>query len=199
MTKVAHVIGNGDSAGLYKPSKGLKITCNLPPFEVPDTYTTCIVDFKMMKAIHEGSVIVPGEWVLGARPKKWMEIHPAFYMKHAKQIKEFYTELPPYAENYTNFNCGHLAVHYAANKLKCDEVHMYGFDSLFDFNMRSTSDLFLFSDRDLNNNMRLMNNWRPIWAQLFKELLNTKFVLHHKHANLKFPVPENVEIVTPSS
>jgi hypothetical protein len=125
-----------------------------------------------------------------------MEMHPAFHMKYAKQIKEFYTELPPYAENYTNFNCGHLAVHYTANRLKCDEIHMYGFDSMFDFNMRSTSDLFLFSDRDINNNMRLMNNWRPIWSQLFAEFPETQFVLHHKHANLKFPAPKNVEIVT---
>ena len=75
MSKVAHIIGNGDNASLYKPSVGLKITCNLPPFAVENVYTTCMVDFKMMKAIEEGSVIVPGEWVLGARPKKYMEMH----------------------------------------------------------------------------------------------------------------------------
>ena len=199
MAKVAHIIGNGDNASLYTPSKGLKITCNLPPFEVPDAYTTCMVDFKMMKAIHDGSVVVPGEWILGARPKKWMEMHPSFHMKYAGQVKGFYTELPKYAGNYTNFNCGHLATHYTANKLKCDEIHLYGFDSMFDFNLRSTSDLFLFSDRELNNNMRLMNNWRPIWGQLFLEFPETKFVLHHKHANIKFPISKNVEIVTPSS
>ena len=199
MAKVAHIIGNGDNASLYTPSKGVKITCNLPPFEVPDAYTTCMVDFKMMKAIDDGSVIVPGEWILGARPKKWMEMHPSFHMKYARQVKGFYTELPKYAGNYTNFNCGHLATHYTANKLKCDEIHLYGFDSMFDFNLRSTSDLFLFSDRELNNNMRLMNNWRPIWGQLFLEFPETKFVLHHKHANIKFPISKNVEIVTPSS
>ena len=60
MSKVAHIIGNGDNASLYKPSVGLKITCNLPPFAVENVYTTCMVDFKMMKAIEEGSVIVPG-------------------------------------------------------------------------------------------------------------------------------------------
>lgn len=199
MAKVAHIIGNGDNASLYTPSKGLKITCNLPPFDVPDAYTTCMVDFKMMKAIDDGSVVVPGEWILGARPKKWMEMHPSFHMKYARQVKGFYTELPKYAGNYTNFNCGHLATHYTANKLKCDEIHLYGFDSMFDFNLRSTSDLFLFSDRELNNNMRLMNNWRPIWSQLFLEFPETKFILHHKHANIKFPISKNVEIVTPSS
>ena len=81
MTKVAHVIGNGKSAGLYLPTKGLKITCNLPPFAIDNAYTTCMVDFKMMRAIDQGVVTVPGDWTLGARPKKWMEMKPAFYSR----------------------------------------------------------------------------------------------------------------------
>ena len=65
-----HVIGNGDNARLYldEPTKGIKVTCNLPPFEVPDAYATFIVDFKMCKAIDEGSVQPPGEWIMGMRP-----------------------------------------------------------------------------------------------------------------------------------
>ena len=196
MTRTAHVIGNGDSASKYSPSKGFKITCNLPPFAVENVYASCIVDFKMMNAIKEGSVAVPGEWVLGARPKKFMELNPQFNMKYASQVKEYYDVLPKYAGNYTNFNCGHMAVHYSANKLKCEEIHMYGFDSIFDFNLRSSSDLYLVSDREANNSLRLSNNWRPIWQEMFKEFPNTKFVLHHKHNQIKFPVGKNVEIVT---
>ena len=196
MTRTAHVIGNGDSASMYNPAKGFKITCNLPPFAVENVYASCIVDFKMMNAMKEGSVAVPGDWVLGARPKKFMELNPQFNLKYAKQVKEYYDVLPKYAGNYTNFNCGHMAVHYSANKLKCDEIHMYGFDSMFDFNLRSSSDLYLVSDREANNNLRLSNNWRPIWQEMFKEFPNTKFVLHHKHNQIKFPVGKNVEIVT---
>ena len=199
MAKVAHVIGNGDNAAMYKPAKGLKITCNLPPFAIANVYTTCIVDFKMMNAIDEGSVIVPGDWILGARPKKWCEMHPKFYMKYAPQIKGFYLTLPKYAGNYTNFNCGHMAVHYTANKLKCDEIHMYGFDSMFDMNLRSSSDLFLNSNREANNNVRLSDNWRPIWGEMFKEFANTQFVLYHRHDQIKFDVPKNVEIRTKNS
>lgn len=196
MAKVAHVIGNGDNAAMYKPAKGLKITCNLPPFQVANTYTTCIVDFKMMKAIHEGSVVVPGEWVLGARPKKYMEMNPNFNLRYASQVKGYYTVLPNYAGNYTNFNCGHMAVHYTANGLKCDEIHMYGFDSIFDMNLRSSSDLFLNSDRGTHNTVRLANNWRPIWHQMFEEFPQTQFILYHKHDNIKFNLPKNVVIRT---
>lgn len=194
MTRVAHVIGNGDSASFYKQSKGIKVTCNLPPFTVDGVYTTCMVDFKMMAAIHEGSVTVPGEWTLGFRPKKWMELKPDFYMKYAKQVKDFYTVLPPYVKNYTDFNCGHMATHMAANKLKATEIHMYGFDSILDMNLRSATDFYLNSDREAHNNVRLANNWRPVWQNMFKEFPDTKFVIHHKHNSVKFPIPENVEI-----
>ena len=54
MTSVAHVIGNGKSAGMYTPAKGLKIACNMPQAGIDNLYTTVMVDFKMMKAVHEG-------------------------------------------------------------------------------------------------------------------------------------------------
>lgn len=194
MSKVVHVIGNGDNASHYTPAKGLKVTCNLPPFPVEGAYGTCIVDFKMMKAMAEGSVAVPGDWILGARPQKFLEMNPGFRLRWASHIKEFYTVLPSYAENYTNFNCGHLAVHYSANRLKGTEIHMYGFDSMFDFNLRSCTDFYLNSDRSDNNNARLTNNWRPIWKSLFEEFPQTHFVIHHKHNKLKFEKPNNVEV-----
>lgn len=198
MTKVAHLIGNGKSASLYQPTKGLKILCNLPPFAVDNVYTTVMVDFKMMKSIHDGLLAVPGDWVLGARPKKWMELKPDFYLRYSSQIKEFYTVLPKYAGNYTDFNCGHMACHYIANKLKCDEVHLYGFDSLFEFDITSSSDMYLQSSRDTTNTQRLTSKWRPIWNGIFKEFSNTKFVLYRpkSYGDAKIPLPKNVEIVT---
>ena len=200
MSKVFHVLGNGDKATYYLREKrvGTKLLCNMPPFEVPrnEVFATCMVDFKMMAALTEGSIsldVYP--WVLGTRPKIWMENRHAFYMKYAQNIKEFYTHVPKYAGNATNFNCGHMAVHYAANRHKADEIHMYGFDTLLDFNMRSYTDVVLNSDRSNNNNYRLLNNWRPIWRDIFREFSNTKFVLHHNHDNLKIQKLDNVEVV----
>lgn len=198
MGKIVHIIGNGDMASMYKPSTGIKLTCNLPPFEVQDVYATCIVDFKMCKAINEGSVNLNAfNWVCGFRPQKYCtEINPGFYLKHSQRIRQFYTELPKYAKNYTNLNCGHFAAHYAANQLEADEIHMYGFDSLFDTNMYSYTDMVLHSDRGANNNFRLIENWRPVWHGIFNEFKNTKFVLYHKHDALKIPKTDNVFIDT---
>ena len=198
MSRVVHVIGNGDSADLYNKEerKGLKLTCNLPPFPVPNVYASCIVDFKMMKAITEGVIDVPGEWVLGYRPKIWMEKHPTFFMQRAQQIKEFFIEKPKYVANYTDFNCGHMAVYYAIKKFNPTEINIYGFDSIFDMNLRSTSDFFMISDRQANNNVRLNGNWRPIWNKLFNEFNSVNFRLHHFHNQIKFEVGNNVEIVT---
>ena len=195
MARTVHVIGNGDWVHLYtrKERKGLNLTCNLAPFPYPDNhYATCIVDFKFMAAMTRGEVSVPGDWILGFRPKIWMDKNPNFYVQKANQVKEFYTELPKYAGNYTNFSCGHMAVYYAAQKLKAERIHMYGFDSIFDFNLRSVSDFILNSDRDKMNTNRLASNWRPIWTEMFKEFNNTEFVLHHVHDEFKLPVSDNV-------
>lgn len=195
MARTVHVIGNGDWVHLYtrKERKGLNLTCNLAPFPYPDNhYATCIVDFKFMAAMTRGEVTVPGDWILGFRPKIWMDKNPNFYVQKASQVKEFYTELPKYAGNYTNFSCGHMAVYYAAQKLKAERIHMYGFDSIFDFNLRSVSDFILNSDRDKMNTNRLASNWRPIWTEMFKEFNNTEFVLHHVHNEFKIPISDNV-------
>lgn len=203
MSRVAHIIGNGDKASLYKQAKGIKIACNQPPMHIENCYAACIVDFKMSAALTEGSVVIPYDWVLGYRPKIWYEQNKGnFKMRFGHKIKEFYTNLPPYAKlapnetlgnMYTNFNCGHMATHYAANKIKADEIHMYGFDSLFDMNLRSYTDFVLQSDRGATNNVRLADKWRPIWIGIFNEFKDTKFVLHHNHSELKIPKQENVE------
>lgn len=194
MARVVHVLGNGDHSHLYKAKKrkGLKLTCNLPAFNVPDVYSTTIVDFKMMKAITQEEIIVPGNWIIGMRPKMWMEKNPGFYIKVANQVKDIYTELPDYCPNYTDLSCGHFAAHYAANKFKADQVHLYGFDSCFDFNLRSVSDFYQHSDRGNLNNNRLATNWRPVWTGIFKEFPNTEFIFHHMHDNYKMQVSDNV-------
>jgi len=193
--EIIHVIGNGDLAMLYTPAKGLKIVCNMPAFAIENVYATCMVDYKMMACLHEGNVKLDMySWVLGTRPRHWMEMKPDFYMRYAHCIKEFYQTVPKYAGNATNFNCGHMAVHYSANKLKGKQIHMYGFDTLFDFNIRSSTDTYLNSDRSNQNNYRLIGNWRPIWPQIFKEFKNTEFILYHNHDDLKIDAPDNVKI-----
>ena len=195
MNRVVHVIGNGDQATLYnnRVRKGLQLTCNLPPFTVENVYATTMVDFKMMKAITKGEIKVPGYWIIGYRPKTWMQNQPGFYMRVANQVKEIYTELPHYCPNYTDFNCGHFAAHYAANKLKANRIHLYGFDSCFDFNLRSVSDFYQHSDRGNMNNNRLLNNWRPIWTGMFEEFPETEFIFHHLHNNYKMKISNNVK------
>lgn len=199
MPKVVHVIGNGHASNLYTPQKGMKICCNLPPFDIPNIALSCMVDFKMMKALHEGSIQNPYTWVLGYRPKMYMEKNSGFHIKHMGHIKEFYTTLPAYAgkggQGYTNLNCGHFALHYTANKIAPEEIHLWGFDSLMDFDIRSRTDFYLNSDRGSMNTQRLSQTWRTVTHGIFDEFNHIKFVVHHKHNSMKIKKPENVEIV----
>jgi len=66
---------------------------------------------------------------------------------------------------------------------------------VFDFNLRSYSDLVLKSDRGNINNNRLIENWRPIWEGMFKQFPDSEFVWHHKHDKFKLKKTENVRIV----
>ena len=127
-----------------------------------------------------------------------MESNSSFYIRHSKQIREFYTTLPEYVRNYTDFNCGHMATHYTCSKFTPKECHMYGFNSMFDFDMTSCTDFYLESDRSDSNNNRLANNWRPVWLNLFNEFPTKQFVLYHKHSDVKIDIPDNVEIRTKS-
>ena len=46
--------------------------------------------------------------------------------------------------------------------MKATEVHIYGFDSIFEMDLTSWTDTILGSDRSTENTVRLSNNWRPI-------------------------------------
>jgi hypothetical protein len=78
--------------------------------------------------------------------------------------------------------------------MKATEVHIYGFDSIFDMNLESFTDLILESDRSTQNTVRLADNWRPIWTEMFKEFSEVEFNLYHSHNNIKIPVSDNVKI-----
>ena len=58
-----------------------------------------MVDFKMMKALQDGLVdLGQYDWVLGKRPRRWMEKQVGFYLKYSPNIKSFHTHVPPYAQ-----------------------------------------------------------------------------------------------------
>ena len=79
-------------------------------------------------------------------------------------------------------------------KHEADEVHLWGFDSIMDHNMRSYTDVVLPSDRNNTNNYKLLDVWRPIWGNMFKEFKDRQFVLHHNHNNSKVKLPNNVRV-----
>jgi len=201
-----NILGNGDNAGTFKRgTDGKLLICNMPPFEIPrnEVFATCMVDYKMMLALANNQIKLDMyDWILGTRPRHWMEVQPAFYMKYSQNIKAFHQHVPQYAmlegqteaQAATNYSCGHMAVDYACRVQKATEVHIYGFDSIFDMNLKSCSDFYLPSPRDENSNVRLNGNWRPIWDGIFNEFKDVKFVLHHKHDHIKIKKPDNVEI-----
>ena len=191
------LLGNGASAGLYHEveTNGKIYTCNLPPFAVPEAVATFMVDFKMMRAIASGSVVVPGDWIIGARPKYWMNKNPTFYMKYSGQIKEMFIEKPDYAPDYTAFNCGHMGAYYLLKRKQAKVIHLFGFDSIFSFDLHSVTDFYLNSDRSTTNSRRLADNWRPIWQKIFEEFSDVQFKVYYYKEVPKISLPSNVKVI----
>ena len=203
-----NILGNGDHAHMFKRgTPGKLLICNMPPFEIPrhEVHGTVMVDFKMMKALDEGHVNLDMyDWILGTRPRRWMEMKPSFYLKYSQNIKAFHQDIPRYAQlegqsigqAATNFSCGHMALDYACRKLYATEVHLYGFDSMYEMDLRSSTDLILESDRGAQNTFRLANNWRPIFTKQFEDFSDTKFYIYHSHKNIKIDICDNVNLRT---
>jgi hypothetical protein len=201
-----NILGNGDHATLFqKGTEGDLLVCNMPPVELSNSevYASCMVDFKMMLALQKGEVeLGQYDWILGTRPRRWMEMEPAFYLKYSQNIRGFHTHIPPYAqlpghklsEAATNYSCGHMAVDYACRIMKATEIHMYGFDAMFDMNLDSFTDTFLESNRSALNVHRMASNWRPIWSGFFREFSNVQFVIHHGHSDIKLKLPDNATV-----
>jgi hypothetical protein len=204
--KRVNVLGNGDHANMFeRGTKGDLLVCNMPPMPLTnaEVYASCMVDFKMMVALEKGEANLDEyDWILGTRPRRWMEKSPTFYLKYSPNIKGFHTHIPAYAqlpghkleEAATNYSCGHMAVDYACRVMKATEVHLYGFDAMFDMNLSSFTDTFLESNRSALNVHRMASNWRPIWSNFFKEFSNVQFVIYHGHADIKLSLPKNVRV-----
>ena len=204
-----NVLGNGDHAHMFeRGTSGKLLICNMPPFEIPrnEVFATCMVDYKMMLALTKGEIKLDMyDWILGTRPRHWMEMQPSFYLKYSQNIKAFHQYVPDYAQlpgqneaqAATNYSCGHMAIDYACRIQNASEVHVYGFDSMFETSLRSYTDLLLESDRSRENTYRLAGNWRPVFSYLFAEFKDTQFYLYHSHDRIQFPIGDNVTIVVP--
>jgi len=199
------VLGNGPSQSLFFREGSAKdlatpvVCCNLP-YQLPDIgriWATILGDFKMMRAINEGSLDMNHSmWVLGFRPKLYCDQNPNFYMKNAQRIREFYTRIPPYAENPTEWSAGHLAVHYTCVRLAPKELHLWGFDSMFSHDLSSSSDVIMESNREAQNRYRMNSRWRPLWQGIFDEMTNIQFKIHaNPGLTLQYEVPDNVQLV----
>ena len=99
--KRINVLGNGNHAGLFqRGTEGTLLICNMPPMELPpsEVFATCMVDYKMMQALWKGQFALDQyDWILGTRPRHWMQMQGSFYMKYASCIKGFYEVVPEYA------------------------------------------------------------------------------------------------------
>jgi len=149
MVNKIDIIGNGASNHLYTPRNRQVIACNVPQHKFYYNVLS-IIDNK------------PVHWM---RTTKWTPQKPVYctpvIAELAKKVNLAGDWFPVYEEKH-RWNSGHHAVykHRTAN-----EIHLWGFDSMFSDNLTSQCDAII----PRSTRPPLNKHWHPIWCEILDQ------------------------------
>lgn len=156
----AHILGNGPSINLYTPQEGYVIGCNFHEHRVD---LSVIVDCRPFMVYKGKRHLMPNRKIITSR----------YAMKTIEEIKvkdEFeYVHVIEQLEQYRS--SGHIATDHAL-KLGYNEIHLWGFNSIWEDHNNTKTDELVHRDRAQHD---LWMHWREKW----KEYLNHNIIVHN--------------------
>jgi hypothetical protein len=143
-----HVLGNGPSINLYKPSKGFVIGCNFQQFPV---------DVSVVLDVRPFHVYLSNRNVFQNKP-----IITSVYAMNGMKHKNLEQELDivyklPFLDKFVS--AGHVATQWALDN-QHTEIHLWGFDSIWADTQETKTDEYVFRDRQQHD---LYIHWREKW------------------------------------
>ena len=145
------VLGNGPSKRLYNRSGDIVIGCNIPTKEI-SIDATVICDEEIAWILKNNLTLVDVPVIIST--------------KVFEKFKEFKIEQHFDILKVFKPKDWHNAAHYAAEyliELECDEIYLWGCDSIFEDDIRSTTP-------GNKNDPRFHSKWRQVWNNIY---LNT--------------------------
>lgn len=146
----AHILGNGPSIDLYTPQEGYIIGCNFQHHLVD---VSVILDCKPFLVYKGNRSLLSNKKIITSK----------YAMKTIEEIKikdEFeYVEILDGFELYES--SGHIATTHAI-KNNYDEIHLWGFNSIWEDNQETKSDLVI--PRSTRQQFDLFDHWRKRWS-----------------------------------
>lgn len=144
----AHILGNGPSIDLYEPQDGFIIGCNFHQHPVD---LTVLVDCKPFLIYKGKRELLPNRKLITSK-YAWPTI------VEQKLLDEFeFVHVVERLEQYQS--AGHIAVEWAL-KNKYSEIHLWGFNSIFEDSQETKTDTLVPRSRA---QFDLYVHWRERW------------------------------------
>lgn len=144
----AHILGNGPSINLYSPTDGYVIGCNFHKHPVD---LTVLVDCKPFMIYKGNRSLLPNRKLITSkyawRTIEEQELEGEFEFVHVVEQLEQYK------------SAGHIATDWALQN-GYDEIHLWGFNSIFEDSQETKTDLIVPRSRA---QFDLFIHWREKW------------------------------------
>jgi hypothetical protein len=144
----AHVLGNGPSIKLYEPCNGFVIGCNIQKYPVDVSVVVDVKPFHLYMAnrqLFQGKPLITSQYAMNGMRHKNLE-----------QELDIVYKLP-FLDMFVS--AGHIAAQWAIDN-NYDEIHLWGFDSIWADTQETRTDEFIQRDRQQHD---LFIHWRVKW------------------------------------
>ena len=149
----AHILGNGPSINIYQPTDGFIIGCNIQQHPVDVSVVLDVRPFHLYMAnrqIFQGKPLITSRYAMNGMRHKNLE----------QELDIIYKV--PYVDEF--ISAGHVAAQWAIDN-NYDEIHLWGFDSIWADTQETKTDALIMRDRQQHD---LFIYWRIEW-QPFKQ------------------------------
>lgn len=153
------VLGNGPSKESFDGVGDIIVGCNIPTMKVD---ATVICDVEVVYLLKKDLTLIQVPVIISTmvyEKMKELRIVDSFDIKKVFKPKDW-----------------HNAAHYADDYLReqnCDEIHIWGCDSIFNDDISSNTDKHIPKVMDSE---RFLRNWRKVWDKKFEERI--QYIIH---------------------
>jgi hypothetical protein len=163
------VLGNGPSKTAYDRTGDFVIGCNIPD-SVNSVDATVICDVEIVWILKNSPNLI------GATP---LIISTNVYEKMKEfRIVDDYVILHVFKPRDW-YNSAHYAAQYLIDN-GCEEIHIWGCDSIFEDTIKSSTDELVKKDMDQE---RFIRHWRQVWVDIHKSHPYVNFVAFRYNNN----------------
>lgn len=151
------VLGNGPSKEYFDRKGDYVVGCNIPGDEF-SVDATVICDEEIVWVLKNDPSLIECPVIVSTKAyekMKELRIDGHFDIHHVFDVKDW-----------------HNSAHYAAEFLLefgCDELNVWGCDSIFKDDISSTTDVFVKKTPDTE---RFVKHWRKVWNSIFERYPN---------------------------